>query len=84
MAVRDVLRMGDPRLLEQAKPVERFGTPELDALLEDMHDTMAALDGADTTMPFFLTSTDVAIAPYEGTDFDNSFCTSEMFATPAS
>ena len=51
MAVRDVLRMGDPRLLEQAKPVERFGTPELDALLEDMHDTMAALDGAGLAAP---------------------------------
>lgn len=51
MAVRDVLRMGDPRLLEQAKPVERFGTPELDALLEDMHDTMEALDGAGLAAP---------------------------------
>ena len=51
MAVRDVLRMGDPRLLEQAKPVEKFDTPELHALLADMRDTMAALDGAGLAAP---------------------------------
>ena len=51
MAVRSVLRMGDPRLLERAREVERFGTPELDALLVDMHDTMAALNGAGLAAP---------------------------------
>jgi len=51
MAVRDVLRMGDPRLLEQARPVEKFDTPELHALLTDMRDTMAALDGAGLAAP---------------------------------
>ncbi|HTO43980.1 MAG TPA: peptide deformylase [Burkholderiales bacterium] len=51
MAVRSVLRMGDPRLLERAQEVERFGTPELDALLVDMHDTMAALNGAGLAAP---------------------------------
>ena len=40
--IRDVLRMGDPRLLEKARPVEAFDTPELHALLADMRDTMAA------------------------------------------
>ena len=49
--IRDVLRMGDPRLLEVAKPVERFGTPALEALLRDMQDTMAALDGAGLAAP---------------------------------
>lgn len=43
--------MGDPRLLERAKPVERFGTPELEALLADMRDTMAAEDGAGLAAP---------------------------------
>ena len=43
--------MGDPRLLERAREVERFGTPELDALLMDMHDTMAALNGAGLAAP---------------------------------
>ena len=51
MAVRPVLRMGDPRLLQVAGPVERFGTPELDALLRDMEDTMRALDGAGLAAP---------------------------------
>ncbi|MEO8441925.1 MAG: peptide deformylase [Betaproteobacteria bacterium] len=51
MAVREVLRMGDPRLLERAQPVAKFGTPELHALLADMRDTMAALDGAGLAAP---------------------------------
>lgn len=51
MAVRPVLRMGDPRLLERSQEVERFGTPELEALLVDMHDTMEALDGAGLAAP---------------------------------
>jgi peptide deformylase len=49
--IREVLRMGDPRLLEVSKPVERFGTPELDALLADLRDTMAHLSGAGLAAP---------------------------------
>jgi peptide deformylase len=49
--IREVLRMGDPRLLRVSRPVERFGTPELLALIEDMHDTMAHLDGAGLAAP---------------------------------
>ena len=49
--IREVLRMGDPRLLQVAKPVERFGTPELAALLSDMRDTMAHLNGAGLAAP---------------------------------
>ena len=49
--IRDVLRMGDPRLLQVSVPVQRFGTPELDALLQDMQDTMAALNGAGLAAP---------------------------------
>ena len=51
MAIRDVLRMGDPCLLERAQPVAKFDTPELHALLADMRDTMAALDGAGLAAP---------------------------------
>ena len=51
MAVRSVLRMGDPRLLERAREVQRFDTPELDALVADMQDTMAALSGAGLAAP---------------------------------
>jgi peptide deformylase len=43
--------MGDPRLLQMASPVEHFDTPELHALIQDMHDTMAALDGAGIAAP---------------------------------
>jgi len=49
--IREVLRMGDARLLEISKPVERFGTPELAALLADMGDTMAHLNGAGLAAP---------------------------------
>jgi peptide deformylase len=49
--IRDVLRMGDARLLEKSRPVERFGTPELAALLTDMRDTMAHLNGAGLAAP---------------------------------
>lgn len=49
--IRDVLRMGDARLLEQARPVAAFDTPELHALLADMRDTMAHLNGAGLAAP---------------------------------
>ena len=49
--IREVLRMGDPRLLRVARPVERFDTPELDALVADLFDTMAARDGAGIAAP---------------------------------
>ncbi len=51
MAIRPVLRMGDPRLLRISLPVERFDSPELKALLADMEDTMRALDGAGLAAP---------------------------------
>ena len=51
MAVRPVLRMGDPRLLEISAPVSAFGTPELRALVQDMQDTMAAMNGAGIAAP---------------------------------
>lgn len=51
MPVRPVLRMGDPRLLTPAEPVGRLGTPELETLLQDMRDTMAAEDGAGLAAP---------------------------------
>ena len=46
MAVRPILRMGDPRLRQIADPVLAFDTPELHELIEDMFDTMDAADGA--------------------------------------
>ena len=51
MAIRPVLRMGDPRLLQPSKPVERFDTPELRILIADMEETMTALNGAGLAAP---------------------------------
>ena len=51
MAVRPVLRMGDPLLLQRAQEVKHFGTPQLEQLLTDMHDTMESLDGAGLAAP---------------------------------
>jgi len=61
MPLRPVLRMGDPLLLQVAKPVEKFDTPELHALLLDMHDTMAALNGAGLAAPQIGVSLQVVI-----------------------
>lgn len=51
MAVRPVLKMGDPLLLKVAEPVQQFGTRELKSLIVDMQDTMAALNGAGLAAP---------------------------------
>ncbi len=49
--IRQVLRMGDPRLMRVAQPVAEFGTPLLRALVEDMFDTMRDLSGAGLAAP---------------------------------
>jgi len=51
MAIRDVLKMGDPRLLEPARPVADFASLELAQLIVDMHDTMRSLNGAGLAAP---------------------------------
>ncbi len=51
MAVRSILRMGDPRLLEIARPVVDFTTPALAELIEDMFETMAAAGGVGLAAP---------------------------------
>src|SRR5215470_5229971 len=51
MAVREILKMGDPRLLRVAQPVSAFDTPELRELVADMFDTMAAANGAGLAAP---------------------------------
>lgn len=51
MTVREILKMGDPRLLLQAEPVTAFGTAALDALIADMFETMHAADGAGLAAP---------------------------------
>jgi len=51
MAIREVLKMGDPRLLAVAAPVSEFGSAELENLLVDMRDTMRDLNGAGLAAP---------------------------------
>jgi peptide deformylase len=51
MAIREVLKMGDPRLLAVAAPVTEFGTSGLETLLTDMRDTMQSLNGAGLAAP---------------------------------
>ncbi len=51
MTVREILKMGDPRLLRVAPPVQHFDTPELHALIADMFDTMEAARGAGLAAP---------------------------------
>ena len=49
--IREVLRMGDPRLWQKSLPITQFDTPELHELLRDMRDTMAHLNGAGLAAP---------------------------------
>ena len=51
MAVREILKMGDPRLLRVAQPVEAFDTDALHLLVADMFDTMHAVNGAGLAAP---------------------------------
>ena len=51
MAVREILKMGDARLLRVAQPVREFDTPELHALIVDLFDTMEAANGAGLAAP---------------------------------
>jgi len=51
MTIHTILKMGDPRLLRVAPRVERFGTPELRTLVDDMFETMHAVNGAGLAAP---------------------------------
>jgi peptide deformylase len=51
MAIKPVLRMGNPLLLQRAEEIAQFDTPELHALIQDMQDTMAHMNGAGIAAP---------------------------------
>ncbi len=51
MSRRDILKMGDARLLRIADPIAAFDTPELHSLIADMRETMAAVNGAGLAAP---------------------------------
>lgn len=77
MSVRPILKMGDPRLLRPSQAVTEFGTPELEALLADMFETMAEADGAGLAAPQIGVPLQVVIFGFE----DNSRYPDE-FAIP--
>ena len=51
MTVREILKMGDARLMRQAKPITAFDTPELHQGIADMKETMLAAHGAGLAAP---------------------------------
>lgn len=51
MSIREILKMGDPRLLRHAQPVAQFDARDLHALIDDMFDTMRAANGAGLAAP---------------------------------
>ena len=65
MAIRKVLKMGDPVLLQVAAPVEAFDTPELHELLTDMRETMVAMNGAGIAAPQIGVSQQMVIFGFE-------------------
>ena len=61
MALHEILKMGDARLLRIAEPVTAFDTPELHALVADMRETMAAVNGAGLAAPQIAVNLQVVI-----------------------
>ncbi len=51
MTVREILKMGDARLLRMAQPVTDFDSDALHLLITDMLDTMRAANGAGLAAP---------------------------------
>ncbi|ANY15104.1 peptide deformylase [Bordetella pseudohinzii] len=49
--IHPILKMGDPRLLRVAAPVEDFGSPALRQLIEDMFETMIHANGVGLAAP---------------------------------
>ena len=68
MTVREILKMGDPRLLRIAQPVREFDTPELHALVADLFDTMEAANGAGLAAPQIGVDLKVVIFGFERND----------------
>ncbi|SER80510.1 peptide deformylase [Nitrosomonas sp. Nm51] len=51
MTIKQILKMGEPQLLEVTSPVKQFNTSELEMLIQDMKDTMISCDGAGLAAP---------------------------------
>ena len=65
MTIREILKMGDPRLLRVAQPVTEFDTPELPRLVADMLETMVAANGAGLAAPQIGVDLQLAIFGFE-------------------
>lgn len=63
--IHPILKMGDPRLLRIAKPVEHFGTPPLRELIGDLFDTMHAANGVGLAAPQIGVDLQLAIFGFE-------------------
>ena len=68
MAVREILRMGDPVLLQMAAPVIEFSTPALAELIADMFDTMQAAGGVGLAVPQIGVSLQLVIFGFEASE----------------
>ncbi|MGN7832212.1 peptide deformylase [Pseudoxanthomonas sp. 22568] len=66
--IHPILKMGDPRLLKIANPVERFDTPELHALIADMFQTMAAAGGVGLAAPQIGVDLQLVIFGFDNSD----------------
>lgn len=70
MAIKEVIRMGHPLLLQVAKPVAHFDSPELHALIADLEDTMLSMNGAGIAAPQIGVSLRVVIFGQKLTSLD--------------
>ncbi|MDD2833624.1 MAG: peptide deformylase [Methylotenera sp.] len=68
MAIKTVLRMGEPCLLLKAKPVEKFDTEALHQLIQDLEDTMRHMNGAGIAAPQIGVSLRVVIFGQKASD----------------
>jgi peptide deformylase len=68
MAVKHVLRMGEPCLLLKAEPIDQFDTPELHGLIQDLEDTMHDMNGVGIAAPQIGVSLRVVIFGQKDTD----------------
>ncbi|CPK90585.1 peptide deformylase [Bordetella pertussis] len=66
--IHAILKMGDPRLLRVAAPVERYDTPELRALIDDMFETMAHAQGVGLAAPQIGVDLQLVIFGFERND----------------
>jgi len=66
--IHPILKMGDARLLRVAKPVEAFGTRELDTLISDMFETMHVAGGVGLAAPQIGVDLQIAIFGFDTSD----------------